>query len=152
MIPDLEDGVLPEGVHICSIDEVERAFGRFQRTDRRQHLTATLRRYVEAAQKIGNAKAVVVDGSYVTVKDEPGDIDVMLVLKTETNLAEDLSPTEYNVQSKRMVRRLFGFDVFTVVDGSARYSETVDFLSDVKATEPNPYTSRTRKGIVRIEL
>ena len=134
------------------MEEVERAFGRFQRTDRRQNLTATLRHYVEAAHKAGNVKAVVIDGSYVTAKDEPGDIDVMLVLKTETNLAEDLSPSEYNVQSKRMVRRLFGFDMFTAVDGSAQYADTVDFLSDVKDTEPNPYTKRTRKGIVRIEL
>ena len=92
------------------------------------------------------------DGSYVTAKDEPGDIDVMLVLKTETNLADDLSPTEYNAQSKRMVRRLYGFDLFAAVDGSAQYNDTVDFLSDVKTTEPNPYTNRTRKGIVRIEL
>lgn len=151
-MPDLEDGVLPEGVHVCSMDEVERAFGRFQRTDRRQQLTATLRRYVEAAQKADTSKAVVIDGSYVTAKDEPGDIDVMLVLKTETNLTEDLSPSEYNVQSKRMVRRLYGFDLFAAVDGSAQYADTVDFLSDMKATEPNPYTSRTRKGIVRVEL
>ena len=152
MIPDLEDGVLPEGVHICSIDEVERAFGRFQRTDRRQHLTATLRRYVEAARQAGTAQAIIIDGSYVTVKDEPGDIDVMLVLKLEADLTEDLLPSEYNVQSKRMVKKLYGFDIFTAVEGGEIYQRTIRFLSNVNPGESIPYTSKPRKGILRIEL
>lgn len=32
MIPDLEDNVLPEGVHDCTADEVAAVFGRFQRS------------------------------------------------------------------------------------------------------------------------
>jgi hypothetical protein len=151
-LPALTDGVLPEGIHICFLDEVAQAFGRFQRTERRQQLTAKLRDYLEAVRQTGTATAVIVDGSYVTAKEEPGDIDVLLVLKAEVNLIEEMRPAEYNIQSKRMVKRLFGFDIFTAIEGTEHYAATVDFLLDVKATEPAPYTSHTRKGIVRIEL
>jgi len=38
-IPDLnEDGLLPEGIHEASLEEVRERFGRFQRTDRRPDL------------------------------------------------------------------------------------------------------------------
>jgi len=30
MIPPLDDGVLPEGIHDCTFDEIDRMFGRFQ--------------------------------------------------------------------------------------------------------------------------
>lgn len=152
MIPELEDGVLPEGVHVCSLDEVQQRFGRFQRTDRRQKLTATLRRFVESVRQAGIAQAVIIDGSYVTAKEEPGDIDIFLVLKREVDLAEELSPLEYNLQSKRMVKKLYGFDIFTGLDEGEGYQRTVMFLSNVNPGESFPYTSKPRKGILRIEL
>jgi len=38
-IPDLnEDGLLSEGVHDCTLDEIGARFGRFQVTDRRIQL------------------------------------------------------------------------------------------------------------------
>ncbi|MBS1806823.1 MAG: hypothetical protein JST84_01365 [Acidobacteria bacterium] len=152
MIPDLQDGVLPEGIHDCTIDEVAQSFGQFRGTDHRMRLTETLRQYVEAARKAGVAEAVIIDGSYVTAKEKPGDIDLLLVLKPDFNLQEEIRPLEYNVQSKRMVRRLYGFDVLIALSGSEAQVKFMEFFSRVKLEDPEQLTSQLRKGLLRITL
>jgi hypothetical protein len=152
LIPDLDDGVLPEGVHGCTIEEVEQVFGRFARSDCRQRLTQTLRRYIEDVRKARIAVAVVVDGSYITAKSEPSDIDLVLALRSDIDLRAELLPMEYNVQSERMVRRLYGFDVLTAIDGSDAYTKHVRFFSRVRLDDPEQSASRSRKGLLRIEL
>ncbi|HLG18094.1 MAG TPA: hypothetical protein VJH03_26870 [Blastocatellia bacterium] len=118
MIPELEDGVLPEGIYSCTVDEVEQVFGRFSRSDRRPPLTEKLRQYIFDARLAGIASALVIDGSYITAKQEPGDIDMVLALRPDLDLSAELRPMEYNVQSKRMVKRLYGFDVLLATDQS----------------------------------
>ncbi|MGH9763756.1 MAG: DUF6932 family protein [Blastocatellia bacterium] len=154
MIPNLEDGVLPEGVHICSIDEIEATFGRFRSTDRRPRLTEKLKAYIAELQSssLAVAAAVVVDGSYVSSKADPDDIDLILVLKTDLNPALEMTPFEYNVLSKRQVKKRFGFDVFPATDGSAAYRGLLDFFSNVRLDDPGQATSKKRKGLLRVEL
>ena len=144
--------MLPEGVHSCTIEEVERVFGRFTRSECRQRLTQTLLRYIEDVRKARIAVAVVVDGSYITAKSEPRDIDLVLALRPDFDLSGELLPMEYNVQSKRMVWRLYGFDVLTAIDGSDAYTKHIDFFSRVRLDDPEQSASRTRKGLLRIEL
>lgn len=152
MIPDLNDGVLPEGIHSCTIEEVEHVFGRFTRSDCRQRLTQTLRRYIEDVRRARIAVAVVVDGSYITAKAEPSDVDLVLALRPDLDLSLELLPIEYNVQSERMVRRLYGFDVLAAIDGSDAYTRHTDFFSRVRLDDPEQRTSRSRKGLLRIDL
>ena len=104
MIPELYDGVLPQGIHECTMEEVDQLFGRFQKSDRRLRLTQTLRAFIEAARQSGIVSAVVIDGSYVTIKAKPNDIDVMLVLRRDVFRGLELTPTQYNLRSMRMVR------------------------------------------------
>ena len=44
--------------------------------------------------------ALIVDGSYVTSKEEPNDIDLIIALRTDFEPAGELRPFEYNVLSK----------------------------------------------------
>ena len=83
MIPPLEAGVLPEGIHECTFEELERAFGQFQRSDRRINLIAKLKAYLDEARNSGLVIAAIIDGSFVTIKDEPEDIDLIVVLKPD---------------------------------------------------------------------
>ncbi len=84
-IPELnQDGFLPEGIHAASLEEVRERFGRFQRTDRRPALFAKLSTYMAEVRASGLVVAVIVDGSFVTAKDEPSDIDLILVLRRTT--------------------------------------------------------------------
>ncbi len=152
MIPDFEDGVLPEGVHDCTLDELERKLGHPGATDQRDRLTKKLREFVKEARLAGFVVALVVNGSYVTAKDRPDDVDLIVCLRPDFDLAQELRPFEYNVCSRRMVKKLYKFDVFVAPDGSDEYRRLVDFFAQVRKTDPEPYTSRARKGLLRITL
>jgi hypothetical protein len=119
MIPPLDDGVLPEGVHDCTPDEVTEAFGQFQRSDRRMKLAEKLAAYLGELRRAGLAEAVLIDGSFVTAKDEPEDIDLIVVLKAGTDW-DGLRPFEYNAISRRMIKQLYRFDAYAEEEGTAK--------------------------------
>jgi hypothetical protein len=118
------------------MDEVAERFGRFQRTDRRGRLTERLRRYVEEVRGSGIATAVVIDGSYISGRDEPSDVDLILVLRPDYLPASDPRPFTYNLRSKRMVKKLYRFDILPAADGSAAYRTYVDFFCGVRPRRP----------------
>jgi hypothetical protein len=152
LIPELFDGVLPEGIHSCTIEEIEKVFGKFNRSDKRVRLTEKLRAYIGEAQKVGNTVALIVDGSYITAKPEPSDIDLILVLQENFDIAQEVSPFEYNIQSKRMVKRLYGFDILPAVEQSEAYNAYLEFFAKVRKDDPEQKTNQFRKGLLRIEL
>lgn len=79
-LPELDAyGWLPP-THSCIIEEFERRFG--QSTRRRQELTVHVREIVRLGQEVG-ALRLIVGGSFVTSKENPGDVDAaMLVPQT----------------------------------------------------------------------
>ncbi len=128
-IPALtEHGVLPAGVHTCSLDEIGQRFGSFQGTDCRVRLHAALVRYVAEARRSGLVRALIVDGSFVTAKPDPGDIDLLVVLVEEIPAA-DLPPFAYNVLSKKKIRRMYPFDALIAPDGSLTHRTYIDFYA-----------------------
>ncbi len=77
MIPDFdEQGYLPAGVHLASLDEIEARFGRQSEVRRVQ--MESLRWLVELAKKAG-ASRLVINGSFVTERPEPNDVDCALL-------------------------------------------------------------------------
>lgn len=51
-----------------------------------------------------------------------------------------------------MVRRLYGFDIVAVSEPGVDYERAVSFFARVRLDEPTPYTDRTLKGLLRIDL
>src|SRR5258708_3404750 len=87
MIPALRpDGYLPEGLHVGSEAEVTFRFGSTSR--RRRRLVLRLRRWVDLGRKVG-ARRLLVDGSFVTAKEAPQDIDSIILLPS--NFAEQVA-------------------------------------------------------------
>jgi hypothetical protein len=144
-IPDLDsDGFLPEGIHDCSLDEIGARFGRFQVSDQRCRLFQKLREYISEARKIGLIAEFIVDGSFVTDKPEPNDIDLVIVLVPSRVLEADLPPYQYNLISKRMVRRIYAFDVLVALSGTKLHGDYIDLFQQVRG-QPD-----RRKGILRV--
>src|SRR5208337_2046684 len=118
-IPDFtDDGILPNNIHDCSFEELAVVFGRFQSTDCRITLTQKLKEYIQELRQSGIGKELIVDGSYVTRKDDPGDIDLILVLAKEFDYSSPINPFEYNLASNRVLKRKYGFDVFVERKGT----------------------------------
>jgi hypothetical protein len=93
-IPEFnEQGDLPVGVHLATIDEVYERFG--QGTPQRQLVTKRLQRIYELAHRTGKVERFVIYGSYVTAKLTPNDVDIFLVMQDDFLLPEceeDVAP------------------------------------------------------------
>src|ERR1700722_8733334 len=97
--------LLPRGVHDGNLEEVAASFAGFQKSDRRIRLYGALRAYLNELQRAACASAVIIDGSFIMAcVEEPEDIDLIVVLPPDWDLAADLKPYVYNVLSKRRVK------------------------------------------------
>lgn len=73
MLPKLnEDGFLPEGIHPATLEEIEEAFG--SRNPKRRELMTLLKEALKNLKAAGVEK-VWLNGSFISGKDDPGDID-----------------------------------------------------------------------------
>jgi hypothetical protein len=84
---------------------------------------------VEEERQAGLAIELMVDGSFVTDKPEPNDIDLVIVLSAGYNRGAGLAPFRYNAISKAQIRRKYSFDVFVVNEQSDEYRKRGRFLS-----------------------
>lgn len=81
MIPDFrEDGYLPEGLHIATDAEITFRFG--TATPQRRRLILRLRRWIELSRMV-QAQRLFVDGSFVTEKLVPNDLDAVVWLSRD---------------------------------------------------------------------
>ena len=78
MIPPCnDDGYLPPGIHLASLEEIAARFG--QESELRQAQMQSLQWLVDLARRAG-ALRIVVNGSFVTDKLEPNDVDCVLLI------------------------------------------------------------------------
>ena len=146
-IPALNaDGLLPSRIFDCSLADVRARFGSFQRTDTRPRLCARLEELVAAMQRSALFEVLLLDGSFVTAKPAPNDIDLVAVLRTGHDFERDLPMSEYALVSRAMLRRRFGFDIIVAERDSRLYATYVEFFSRVRE---NP---AVRKGLLRLTL
>jgi hypothetical protein len=77
MLPPLDDhGNLPAGIHRCTIDELAARFG--TGSEERTTEMSELRQFIEAAKQAG-VRRVMINGSFVTGKLAPNDVDVVIL-------------------------------------------------------------------------
>jgi hypothetical protein len=78
MIPEFnDDGYLPPGLHRATLEEIADRFGR--EPELRQAQTESLRWLLDLAKRVG-VQRLIIDGSYVTDKWEPNDVDCVMLL------------------------------------------------------------------------
>ena len=74
MIPEFNNlGDLPQGIHHATLEEIQNHFG--SGSSRRMMLAKRLERILELAQSTSKLKRVLIWGSFVTAKAEPGDVE-----------------------------------------------------------------------------
>lgn len=143
VIPDFQEaGLLPPGIHPASWDEFAERFVQFQETDRRIRIGERLKSLYHEIRTSGIVRRLIVAGSYVTGKASPNDFDCVLVLDPAV-VTTDLRPSQYNLVSRRMARRLYGGDVFAAIEGSEALEEYLRFFQTTRDGES--------MGVVEIE-
>jgi len=140
------DGFLMPGIYDCTLKELQERFGSFQKSDRRPRLFSRLEELFETMQRGKLFESLIVDGSFVTAKVDPNDIDLIAVLLPGHDFERDLPMSEYALLSRSMLRRRFGFDVVIVERAGSLYNTYIEFFSRVRE---NP---EVRKGLLRLSL
>ncbi len=143
-IPDFEsNGDLPIGLHQATLDEVLARFG--IGTFQRQAVTRTLTHIYSVALATGQLERFVIYGSYITVKPNPRDVDVFLVMKegfTTGILSDEAKLIFLHAEAEDKL----GASIFWVTSG--RSFATIDFLIEGWQTTRD----ETFRGIVEVIL
>jgi hypothetical protein len=132
---------LPEGLHMASEADVTFRFG--SSSPRRRRLALRLRRWIELARQV-NARRLLIDGSFITAKPEPNDIDAVILLPE--NFQEQ---TEREIESamelEQMLLTRHPEEIFAAED-DADWDDWLEFFARTREADGR------RKGIVEIAL
>ena len=91
MIPEFQkDGNLPKGLYEVTLNEVRKVFG--TGSAKRKLLIGNLENIIELAKSTGKLERVIVWGSFISNKDSPQDIDLLLIMRDDFNL--DANPPQ----------------------------------------------------------
>lgn len=135
MLPQLtENGYLPEGVWDCSMEELRKKFGVFRGSDQRPKLFNKLEEFLAEIYKTGWIEEVIIDGSFVTGKEDPNDIDIILALREPPKNVE----TPFwiaRILSQQTIRKKYGFDVIIVLYKSPKHIINLDFFQQVRQSD-----------------
>ena len=142
MIPDFDaDGLLPQGVHWASWDELVHRFGN---NSRRQRLIVGLKAALENLKSSG-CQTVYINGSFVTEKELPNDYDgCWEEAGVDPSLLDPVLLTfdpGRAAQKSKYLGELFPASIIADTDG----------LSFLEFFQTDKDTGRT-KGIVAIDL
>jgi hypothetical protein len=144
MIPPLgPDGALPPGIHDAA--DWEEVVARLAGTDRREELLAKLRRGLDNLREAG-CPWVLLDGSFVTDKPEPNDIDGCWHYGPEIDRGR-LDPCflPYLAAQKQMLKLRYGMDFYRAnsVEATSGLSFPEFFQADREGN---------RRGVIRLDL
>jgi hypothetical protein len=134
-------GELPPGIHTATLEEVEAVFAR---TPKRGTLFDGLRRAVQNLQAAG-VRRVFIDGSFVTTKADPNDVDGCWEWEEKVNL-DLLDPVFLDFShQRRTMKEKYGVDFFLATWVEAGSELTfLEFFQLNRSDEP--------KGIVMLDL
>jgi hypothetical protein len=114
MLPPFnERGDLPAGIHRATLQEIDERFGS---GEARRRLVGTLRHLYRLAEQTGYLERFLIFGSFVTNKEMPGDVDVVLVMG-ETFKLEEAPRESRTLFSHADADARFGASVFWIRRG-----------------------------------
>ena len=142
MIPDFRnDGYLPEGLHMATEAEVTFRLG--SRTQRRRRLILRLRRWLELS-RLTHARRFLVDGSFVTAKKEPNDIDAVVLLADDFQ-QQVFEGLEAALEFEEMLLTRRPEEIFAAED-TRDWNDWIEFFSRTREADGR------RKGLLEIQL
>jgi hypothetical protein len=136
-----EDGYLPVGLYLASEAEITFRFGSSNR--RRRRLALRLRRWVQLCRDLGSLR-LLVDGSFVTSKAAPDDLDAVVLLPPNYDV-QISNGNEAALELEEMLLTRRPEEIFGAED-ETDWLEWVEFFSRTREADDR------RKGIVEVAL
>ncbi|HUU51278.1 MAG TPA: hypothetical protein VMW81_10035 [Nitrospinota bacterium] len=91
MIPEFQkDGNLPKGLYEVTLHEVREVFG--TGSAKRKLLIGNLENIIELAKSTGKLERVIIWGSFISNKEFPQDIDLLLIMRGDFDV--DANPPQ----------------------------------------------------------
>ena len=151
MIPLLDvHGFLPQGVHECTLEELTARFGNGNPSHRRSILCVKFADFLTWVRSLNCFRSVYPDGSFVSDKEEPSDIDVLLELPQGTpQVTAHLK--QHGVFDRAQMKSKFEIHIFPMPPGEP------NLLTWFQGVRPEVARARGlrpnyRKGILRITI
>jgi len=139
MIPEFNKyGNLPAGIYKSSITCIEKKFG--TNSEKRISLFKDFHNFLELITPFKtNIKHLILDGSFVTSKETPGDTDCIMLIKNNTSFPPEI--VDKLVSSKN----LYNMDLFIREERNIeKYRKILNFFSKNRDLKP--------KGIIEVIL
>jgi len=110
--------LLAPGFHDITVDQIKTLFLQPVSSPTRENLTDSLLAFLEAFCEFEIPASVWIDGSYVTAKPNPSDVDLLLVLNArKTNaLSRENQAALRALLDNRQAKFRFGCDVYYIPD------------------------------------
>jgi len=124
--------------------ETNEFFARFGRgTIQRERIAARLRQVLELVRPLRIISRIVIWGSFITAKPDPGDADILWVTLPEFDRSR--LPVQVDLLfDPVLAKRLYGIDVLFIPEGSDYLPTLLDALSVTRAF--------TKRGLVEVSL
>lgn len=110
-IPEFNEfGLLPFGVYECSMEEVRT---RYCSTFYRDNLFARLEKMFRVEPELNPVKSFFIDGSFITKKEIPGDIDIAVVVPDpQPEYWERMKMSVFSKEKHILVKLIYGVDLW----------------------------------------
>ena len=144
-----DKGLLPEGVHECSLDEIGSFFGAMEPQPHRSNLWAAFMRYLAIVKPLSLFDIIYVDGSFTTNKKTVGDIDVIFQLPIPTPaLIQMMRREEFN---RDFVKKNYSVHIWVRHAGNDGIFELFQGVKHEDIVRLG-LTPNARKGILKVKL
>jgi hypothetical protein len=137
MIPEFDsNGNLPPGIHAATLAQIRQ---RYANTPLRKYLFSGLVNLAKSLKASG-CRTLYVDGSYITNKTEPGDLDAVWEYEGVDNTIDPLLRKGWDLKA---IKRKYGGDVFCRMPDLLDVDHVEFFQTDRMGQS---------KGIIKIDL
>lgn len=142
MIPAFrDDGYLPDGIHMSSEPDLTFRFG--SSTPRRRRLALRIRRWITLARQT-RCLRLLIDGSFVTSKPEPQDVDALVLLAPDFQDQIEQG-NDAAIELEQMLLTRHPEEIFAAEDATD-WEAWVQFFSRTREADDR------RKGLVEVAL
>jgi len=141
-----EMGLLPAGIHDCTLDEIE---ARFVWNPQRSAVWTKCRGFLKELAGMKFVSPIIVDGGFVTDKDDPADIDLSPDLRAGAADAEVKDALFLFALRRQEIKEKHCVDFCPSLPGNSDFTQFFQYVR-LETIAKKKLPPSARKGILRV--